>query len=339
LNESALVEEYLDHEKLAIVYGPSNSGKTFWMLDLAFNIALSRAWNGKCVEGGGVYYIAAEGGRRMKDRIAAFKKTHGLEAARVPFMLGRGSINLLHPQINLKKWIARIKSAEKIFGVPMRAVVIDTANCAFSGGDENSSKDMSMFLANLRQLRDAVRATIIVIHHSGNEIARGIRGHSSLNAGVDTAIEIHENRATLRKQRDFGYGMPYGFQLEKVVVGMDSKGKERSSCVVKQVDIALMESFETQELQPGSPAHNALTVLEECLNAPVKGVKGVPEDVDAVAVKTWREAYIDRYCAKSRATGYRRFNAAKEELKRTGKIDETKYRKDAFVWLVPTDAI
>lgn len=78
-NTSALIEDYIDHGSAIVIFGEANSGKTFFALDLALHIAIGKNWRGKKVGGGPVLYVAAEGGRRIRERIIAFRKEHGLE--------------------------------------------------------------------------------------------------------------------------------------------------------------------------------------------------------------------------------------------------------------------
>jgi hypothetical protein len=69
-----LIEDLLDEGALSVIYGDSGSGKTFAALDMTFHVSAGLDWNGKKVKRGLAVYVAAEGGRRIKRRIAALKK-------------------------------------------------------------------------------------------------------------------------------------------------------------------------------------------------------------------------------------------------------------------------
>ena len=70
-------------------------------------------------------------------------------------------------------------------------LIIDTWAMLTASMDENSGKDMSAAMASLRKLQARVgNLTIIIIHHAGKDGSRSIRGHSSLLAAVDVAIEV-----------------------------------------------------------------------------------------------------------------------------------------------------
>ena len=69
-----LIADTLDEGALSVIYGESNSGKTFVTLDMAMAVATGEPWNGKATKRGLVVYVAAEGGKRIMRRLAALKK-------------------------------------------------------------------------------------------------------------------------------------------------------------------------------------------------------------------------------------------------------------------------
>jgi RecA-family ATPase len=63
-----IISGLLDRAAMSVVYGGSNTGKTFFALDLSACIALDREWRGRKVRHGAVVYIAAEGGLGIEER-------------------------------------------------------------------------------------------------------------------------------------------------------------------------------------------------------------------------------------------------------------------------------
>ncbi|MEI2422068.1 AAA family ATPase, partial [Arthrospira platensis SPKY2] len=100
--------------------------------------------------------------------------------------------------------------------------MIDTLARSMAGGSENDSEDMGNLVRAADRLREEFGATVLFIHHSGKDATRGARGHSSLRAAVDTEIEVAglEGTRTARvtKQRDFGTGEAFSFDLEAVTL-------------------------------------------------------------------------------------------------------------------------
>lgn len=67
-----LIEKLFPEGALVGLYGPSGEGKTFLALDWALSIAQGGKWLGWSVQQGPVVYVAAEGGRSIRKRVAAW---------------------------------------------------------------------------------------------------------------------------------------------------------------------------------------------------------------------------------------------------------------------------
>jgi hypothetical protein len=115
-------------------------------------------------------------------------------------------------------------------------LVIDTLNRAAPGADENSSSDMGDIIESCNELQRAVGGMVLVIHHTGKDGAKGLRGHSSLLASLDAAIEVSrfetQRQWSVAKCKDDADGVSCGFQLHQVDVCQDEWGGVESSCAV-----------------------------------------------------------------------------------------------------------
>jgi hypothetical protein len=141
-----LIADVLDEGALSVIYGESNSGKTFITLDMAMAVATGLPWNGKATKRGLIAYIAAEGGKRIQRRFAALQKRHhtehGDDAPEPLLTLVRFPIDLRSNDANLKELVALIRSAEAETGEKCVWIIVDTLSRALAGGDENSPVDM-----------------------------------------------------------------------------------------------------------------------------------------------------------------------------------------------------
>ena len=234
------VEDVLSDGCASVIYGASNSGKTFFAIDLAAHVATGREWQGKEVEQGAVIYIALEGRTGAVNRIKAMR-SRGILPKGAPFFLCFSAVNLLHP--DHPEAIKRmIEKQSEIAGIPVRFVIIDTMARAMAGGEENSGKDMGEAVKSIDAVKESTGAHVCIIHHCGKDAAKGARGHSSLRAAIDTEIEvIHPEgdiyrTASVVKQRDLATIAPLVFSLELVNVGINRRGKPITSCVVKEED-------------------------------------------------------------------------------------------------------
>jgi len=242
LSDGYLVKGVLGAQAMSVVYGPSNSGKTFFALDLAYHIAIGAQWRGHRVKQGCVLYLAAEGGRGVANRVAALKMQHGV--CNVPLALRRAGLDLLHDKADLQHVYDLAKEVTARMPEAPLIIVIDTLSRIMAGGDENSAADMTALIRNVDAIREATGAHIMLVHHTGKDTARGARGHSSLRAATDTEIEVgqvgeegSESRAAMvTKQRDYQGGETFAFSLKTVPLGFDQDGDEVTSCVVEEGD-------------------------------------------------------------------------------------------------------
>lgn len=84
---------------------------------------------------------------------------------------------------------------DRIFLTQARVVIIDNLARVSAGVDENT-RQMDDVMNNLRQISEATRTAIILIHHSSKDRGTGgragdrLRGHSSIEAALDLAISV-----------------------------------------------------------------------------------------------------------------------------------------------------
>ncbi len=119
--------------------------------------------------------------------------------------------------------------------LPHQAVILlDTLNRAAPTADENSSKDMGTILKSASQIAHATEGFVILVHHTGKDNTRGMRGHSSLFAAMDGAIEVARDQAgrswSVAKTKDGADGRCVKFRLAVHQLGKDTDGEDITSC-------------------------------------------------------------------------------------------------------------
>ncbi len=225
----------------SITYGPSNVGKSFWMVDVGVCVATGSPFRDELeVEQGAVVYVALEGEHGAKNRIAALHQSGRLKPG-APFYLVFEQVSLLDPG-HADRMATTIAKISEESGVKVKLVILDTMARAMAGGDENSGVDMTTAVKSIDAIRAATGAHVAVVHHSGKNQASGARGHSSLRAAVDTELEVTRpdgsniSTVTVTKQRDLSIREPMPFSLEVVNLGTDRRGNLITSCVVHHED-------------------------------------------------------------------------------------------------------
>jgi hypothetical protein len=298
LDARDFVEGLLLEGAMSVVYGESNSGKTFWTTDLAIHVAAGRPWNGREVDLGGVLYLALEGGHGIKNRIAAFKIENDMEDARIPFGVVPVSLNLLDPNADADPVIKTVAALAAQFETPVKLIVVDTLSRAFSGGNENASEDMGALVTNGDKIRQLTKAHVLWIHHSGKDAAKGARGHSLLRAATDTEIEItaegESRQADVRKQRDLPKGDVFNFKLKPVTLGQNRRDKDVTSCVIENVESDQAASA-ANDRRKSLKGHNkrAFEVLTNLIASSGASGHGAPPGCVSVPDKWWRANFFD----------------------------------------------
>lgn len=266
------VEGLLTEGGASVVYGPSNCGKSFWILDLAASVATGEDFRDELdVDQGAVVYVALEGSHGATNRIEAMKQAGRLKADS-PFFLCFAPVSLLE-RGHAERLAASVTQAAQESALPCRLVILDTLARAMAGGDENSGQDMTRAVQAIDAIRSATGAHVCVVHHCGKDEARGARGHSSLRAAVDTEIEVSrpegETISTVRvtKQRDMPAGDPLPFSLEVIELGTDRRGKPITSCIVHHEDTMMATNRAKLGRKPEVDPEDLLKLLPQVSTA------------------------------------------------------------------------
>lgn len=224
-----------------LIFGPSGSGKTFWVLWVAGCIALGLPFFGRKVRQCPVVIVALEGGHGIAKRIRAWEQYYG---TRLP-----DSLRIVTDPLSLLNTdVINFAEALNAEGLSGGVVIIDTLNQSAPSADENSSSDMGTIISNAKVLQRLTNSLVLLVHHTGKDKTKGPRGHSSLNAALDVAIEVDNKNAGrewgIYKLKDGESGLYFPFKLESVDLGQDEDGDPITSCV------ALGDVFRVNKLNP-----------------------------------------------------------------------------------------
>jgi hypothetical protein len=253
---------------LAALYGPSASGKSFLAFDMAAAIAEGSRWFNCRVEPAPVVYAALEGEAGFKLRAQAWEVSRGRA-------LPDGLRMMLQPFKLTDPQDVRDLAAV----VPAGAVVVlDTLNRAAPTADENSSKDMGEILEAAKTLQAATGGLVVLVHHTGKNAAAGLRGHSSLFAAMDAAVEVSRDGERrdwkVAKSKDGQDGETHAFRLKVETLGVEPTGEAITSCVV--VRDAALEEVRAVKLPQGGNQRLVLDALRPMFKGGTTGKPGAP---------------------------------------------------------------
>ena len=253
-----LIKGVLPKSDLAVIFGPSGSGKSFVALDLAMAIGRGVSWRGRRVRQGKVVIVAAEGGSGVQLRLKSYQRHHRLS----PEHMNEIGIVLAAPNFLDHEDIGEVIGEIRKFG-DVSAVIIDTFAQVTPGANENTSEDMGRALANLKLLNRALGATAVIVHHAGKDVSRGSRGWSGIKAAADVQLEVVRQQegprcVKVEKMKDGKDGGEFWFELEVVDLGIDADGDPLSSCVVIEAEPVARAKVRA----PGPTGSTQIKILE-----------------------------------------------------------------------------
>ena len=227
---SYLIKSVLPATGLGQVFGSSNVGKSFLLIDLAMHLASGMPWRGFRTKTVPVLYIAAEGMGGLAARMKAWTLHYGSVPAGLFVRPYSAQLTVAGAAAALAERIASLQ-------LPPKLVILDTLAANFGPGDENSAEDMAAAMNGLRALAGDWLA--LCAHHSGHADKTRSRGHSSLFAALDVEIQVDRPdpsgpiKVAHTKCRDMERMEPLFFRLESVALPWaDEDGDPINSAVL-----------------------------------------------------------------------------------------------------------
>lgn len=256
-----LVKGVLPQDGVAAMYGPSGSGKSFLAIDLAVAAASDEIteWFGRKIDTVPVAYLALEGARGVGKRLKAWQI-----ANQKAFPDRLKFIDAHFDMTGKSNDVADLSTVLNNAGMRGGLIVIDTLSRAAPGMDENSSQEMSALIAKAAQLQRNTGGLVLLVHHTGKDGTKGLRGHSSLYAALDAAIEVQRDQEgggrswSIAKSKDDADGGYVPFDLGILQVGMDEDDAPITSCVVRPAAYGEGEARPAKQKQEEPPKERAL---------------------------------------------------------------------------------
>ncbi len=205
-------------ESLVSLYGASGAGKTFVALDYAARTAQAAP----------VVYIAGEGAVGLAARKLAWCRHHEL---------GAGELFFVPQAVNLLDGAEVAALIDLIAPLRPALLVVDTLARCMIGGDENSARDMGLFVTACDEIKVATGATVLIVHHTGKTGALE-RGSSALRAACDQMIGLSNDDGLItlscEKSKDSSPFSQRTLSLLPVETGRTGEeGLPETSCVLE----------------------------------------------------------------------------------------------------------
>jgi KaiC/GvpD/RAD55 family RecA-like ATPase len=321
-----LVSDFVEAECLAMIFGDPGCGKSFLAVDLALSVATGAGFHGRKVLTGPVVYLAGEGHNGLMRRIEAWAKEQKVDVSQCPLFLSQSAAQFLN-DILVREVAAAVEAVKDAFGAP-RLIIVDTVARSFGGGDENSTPDMTKFVAALDQFRERYGCTILLVHHTGHTDKKRARGNMALKGALDAEYRVEKRgdgvAIECTKMKDAPEPPPLHFALTSVVLGTGQDGKPITSAALRPTG-----DFTSNVVQ--KMTENQLLGLNS-YEAAVKAVGTLDAEggFAGIHVEQWRDEFYRKHTGDSIDTKRKAFNRARKDLVelRRVKVEHDIYHPD-----------
>jgi hypothetical protein len=285
------IDNVLPEGASAVLFGESNSFKSFLAIDLACSIALGIPWHGQNVTPGHALYVASESAHGIATkRVPAWMARHEIHPDQRRGIFLRSAPPLLDDPDSLKIFITDILSVH-----PLAAIFYDV----LAGTMKGSEKDTDVIAAWVRivaEIAAQFEVTQLFVTHSPYSDSGRIRGGTHLWGSFDTRLKAdgdREKRTTVlsveRHKDHDSVGLRWGFKLE--ITNIDEFPGQTSLVPVREDEPA-----RSRNTRLSDTAEEALRAFKYALTEGAGQKVGnphVPAGVDVLPVALWR-LYFDK---------------------------------------------
>jgi len=339
-----LIEGLIEKNSITIFYGSPKAGKSFLAIDLMVSLSTSSHWLGASIpQPAKVMYLAWEDGKSLILRAVC---AHRSKSSRQDGQSGYCEIADQPPDIfgpHFEDWLIYKMAPADEFDDDDRphVMIIDTLALAMAGlGDENSSATMGIVIDKLRRIRN-LGVTVLVLHHSGKDAAKGLRGHNSLEAAADSVFLVQNkgtsNVITLKRERyrNGTTGETFRFAIKTAPIKPDYDKSIPEQLVPYLSEIKSIDDAETRNVmtRPQILVLNSIQRLLQTDPTDVGMMFGKAGYHAAVSYKLIEEDCIQKNIspnAKNPASPKKAVRRALDYLVESRMADE----RDGFIWPV-----
>lgn len=229
-----LISKHLISKGVMFIYGASQAGKTFLAVDMALSLALKDEWLGMPIKRNTpVRYAAFEDYSGVAMRVDGWLTHYGFSECDVgdKFLLGgEGSSLIITKEESVENFIRELGDFKK--GI----IFIDTLNKVGGGEDENSNGRMGLAISYAERIAYATDSLVIIIHHTGKDASKGMRGATATHGGADLIYRVdrddEDREVTFEKIKNGRDGHGKAYKLETVVLDKELYGDDDNETAI-----------------------------------------------------------------------------------------------------------
>jgi AAA domain len=214
-----LIDQLLPAGSNIVLFGGSNTFKSFLLYDMLCSIGTDTPWHGHKVASGTVVIIASEGRVAVGNkRIPAWMAHHGIPLERRRGIFLHKATPLLNDPQELDKLMNAITSV-----VPVAAIAYDVQRDTMLGAEKD--EPVSTWIAARERIQKKFGCSQISITHSPFSDAGRARGPTELWGSYDTRLKTEGDKEartvvlSVDRHKDFdSLDLAWGFRLESVKI-------------------------------------------------------------------------------------------------------------------------
>jgi hypothetical protein len=230
-----LIEGVIMEETSALMFGKSNSFKSFLAIDMACSVATGHYqgdWHGhKIVDGWPVLYVATEGALGVaKQRIPGWMQAHGIPEdmrsgiALYPQEIALDDDNAVNDLLRSCAINSAIREETTDWNNPsfaFKMVVIDIFGASMMG-PETSDETARAWVRNINRIKREMRCAVLTVAHTGWADETRARMHTHFWGSFDTRMKAEGDKdsrttvLTIDRHKDADSTGEWGFRLEVV---------------------------------------------------------------------------------------------------------------------------
>ena len=293
-----LIRKLVEVKSIGMLFGKPASGKSLIAMKMAYCISNGLDFAGLSVKQGPVIYLAGEGFAGLQRRFKALEVQFGQPIQGIYYS------NEPIDMMNINTFNKQIEEVLKVCPEPI-LIIVDTLHRNFGDGDENSSKDFGVVLKNLTDIINRIGCSVILVHHSGHGDNSRARGSSSIEAGLDIAYKVENDKGQVKlsckKAKEFEKPYPMYFQIVGVDLPsgwVDSTGDIINAPVVTPTNPTMTNSGNKSKTI-SAQQQLVLNSLASAINSSGKTIQvdtddaGNPIEVNGVSKDIWRQKSSD----------------------------------------------
>lgn len=316
-----LIDEMIETDCMAMLFGASGSGKSFLAIDWSCSVATGTPWLDREVKQGAVFYLAGEGHAGLSRRLAAWQSHSGVSLLDAPLFVSKVPSQLM----DLRSALAVTTAIERlsIDHGKSALIVVDTFARNMGSGDESSNADMAVFVNHIDQMRARLGCVVLLVHHTGHMEAERARGASALPAAVDANFRMDSKTTGITlvnlKAKEKELEPPIALvlkQLELPAEWLDAKGRVMKSAVL--VEAVNSSTSNDKDKALSQVQHDALHSFYAA--AQLHGQLDADGKFAGLHVEAWRKEVYRTSTADSADAKRKSFQRVRNDLVKQGQV-------------------